>query len=118
MPYILFQAGDRTTQRQMNIITTAADSTNYVTVQASSYAETWFEFLAEVDSIRRDCQPRKGRSLIKYGDFIISFPHMMIPSITVRVREAMGGAGVINSRVTYLVKGKKASKLDVMRLWA
>ena len=89
-----------------------------VTVNGYSYAQTWFEFLNEVELIRYECQPRKGRSLVKYGDFNISFPSMEVPAITVNVGEAMGGAGRINCRITYKVNGRKASKLEVMRLWA
>ena len=88
------------------------------TVNGHSYAQPWLEFLNEVELIRYECQPRKGRSLVKYGDFNISFPSMEVPAITVNVGEAMGGAGRINCRITYKVNGKKASKLEVMRLWA
>lgn len=104
----------------MQVITTATNQgcSHKVSVQAASYAETWFEFLNEVELIRHECQPLKGRSLAKYGDFVLSFPHLTIPSITVRVGEAMGGAGRINCRITYMVNGKKANKLQVMRLWA
>ena len=100
------------------ISTVSTKGTNHVTAHVASYAQTWFEFLNDVEGIRYECQPRKGRSLVLYGDFIVSFPHMMVPSITVRVGEVCRGAGGINCRITYLVNGKKASKLDVMRLWA
>lgn len=104
----------------MQVITTATNqgSSKSVVVQAASYAETWFEFLNEVELIRYECQPRKGRSLVKYGDFVLSFPHLTIPSITVRVGESMAGIHGIKSRITFMVNGKKASKLEVMRLWA
>ena len=118
-PHNYFQAGDRTTHRTMQVITTVTtQGCHRVTVNSYSYAETWFEFLNEVEQIRYECQPLKGRSLVKYGDFNINFPNMEVPAITVKVGESMGGAGRINCRITYMVNGKKASKLEVMRLWA
>ena len=100
------------------ISSVSTKGTRHVTAQVASYAETWFEFLNDVEGIRYECQPRKGRSLVLHGDFIVSFPHLMIPSITVRVGEVCRGANGISCRITYMLNGKKASRLDVMRLWA
>lgn len=103
----------------MQIISSVSTKgTRHVTAQVASHAETWPQFLNEVEGIRYECQPRKGRSLMLYGDFIVSFPHMMIPSITVRVGEVCRGCYGFSCRITYMINGKKASRREVMRLWA
>ena len=39
-----------------------------VTCQAESQATGFLAFQREVEALRRECQPRKGRSLVKSGE--------------------------------------------------
>ena len=55
-----------------------------VTCQVESSAETFLQFQRDVEDLRRVCQPRKGRSLVKSGRWTFSFPAVDVPSIEVK----------------------------------
>ena len=101
------------------VINYESDRYSNVTCQAESQATGFLAFQREVEALRRECQPRKGRSLVKSGEWTVSFSAKDIPSIVVTIREAMGAsAGMIVSRVTYKVHGKKATRQSLIQLFA